>query len=134
MRAATLTPTGAATAAPSPAPLGAPVALPAGVELRRLGAAAGLTAESIGAGCYLVTGGAEPHHVDLRAEGAALPACDCGDALYRPQYVCKHTLCALAAEGDTEVRAALSVVATLQSIATGALRANARAAALGGMR
>lgn len=69
----------------------------------RLAAAATLVAWPVGPGQYRVTGGAATHYVDLGADGAALPKCDCGDALWRPQFVCKHRLCAYAAEGDATI-------------------------------
>ena len=61
-------------------------------------AAAALACERIGRGRYVVTGGAEPHYVDLGAGGAALPLCDCADAHYRPAFACKHVVAARAAE------------------------------------
>lgn len=88
-------------------------ALPAGVELRRLAAAALLTCTPLGVGRYTVRGGAEPHTVDLTADGAALPRCTCGDAHWRPQYVCKHQLAARAAAGQVPIAAAVAVLRAL---------------------
>ena len=87
--------------------------LPNGVELRRLAAAALLTVTALGAGRYRVEGGREPHHVDLRADGAALPVCDCGDACFRGTYRCKHELAARAAAGEAPIAGALAVLAAL---------------------
>ena len=60
----------------------------ADVDEERAERAADLSCSRIGAGQYRVTGGAEPHFVDLRAEGAA-DRCDCGDHLWRG-VTCKH--------------------------------------------
>ena len=43
--------------------------------------------------------------------GPALPACDCADAHYRPQFACKHTIAARAAAGDVAILAALAALA-----------------------
>jgi len=81
-------------------------------QARRVEAAKALTARPIGPGTWFVTGGAEAHHVDLTAEGAAGPRCDCGDALYRPEYACKHVLAAeMAAAASRAVRRAVRRVA-----------------------
>ena len=48
----------------------------------------------------MVTGGAEPHHVDLIEP--AMERCDCGDYLWR-QLVCHHLLACLLREGDERV-------------------------------
>lgn len=86
------------------------LSLPAGVERRRLAAARALDARPVGPGQYRVTGGAAPHYVDLAADGAALPKCDCPDALYRPAFVCKHRLAASLAAGDVTVIHALAAL------------------------
>lgn len=127
MGAATPSAAGAALAAPSPE-------LPAGVEFRRLTAAAGLHAARLGAGQFYVTGGAEPHNVDLGADGPA-DVCDCGDHAWRGA-TCKHILAARAAAGDPAIVDAFDLLATLRAIVGDTLRANvqAGAVALGGMR
>lgn len=58
----------------------------------------------IAPGRYQVTGGAQPHWVDLYTTG--LPRCDCGDHLWREQ-ICKHILAALLREGDERALTAL---------------------------
>jgi hypothetical protein len=87
------------------------------VELRRLQGAAMLTCRPLGPTQYLVTGGREAHYVALAAEGVALPRCDCAYVLYRPKHFCKHILSALAAEGDAEIRAALSALTSVAQVA-----------------
>lgn len=47
-----------------------------------------LTVTDLGAGLYLVSGGAEPHEVRL---DAGSPTCDCADHAYR-RHECKHIL------------------------------------------
>ena len=71
-----------------------------GVESGRLERCLGLEVERVGPGRYLVTGGDEPHWVDLRSR--FVPRCDCGDHLWR-ERVCKHILAALLREGDERV-------------------------------
>lgn len=71
-----------------------------GVEHGRLERCLGLTAVRVGVGRYRVTGGDEPHWVDLRS--LLVPRCDCGDHLWR-ERVCKHILAALLREGDPRV-------------------------------
>ncbi len=71
-----------------------------GVEAGRLERCLGLEVECIGHGQYLVTGGTEPHWVDLRSR--LLTRCDCGDHLWR-ERVCKHILAAMLREGDERV-------------------------------
>jgi hypothetical protein len=71
-----------------------------GVEAGRLERCLGLEVELIGPGQYLVTGGTEPHWVDLRER--LLTRCDCGDHLWR-ERVCKHILAAMLREGDERV-------------------------------
>lgn len=109
------------TPAPIPAPIPAPVPAPApaapapAIDPRRLVASLALTVTPLGPAQYRVTGGREPHHVDLTADGAALPPCDCGDALYRGT-ICKHQLICRLVAGDPAVRAAIlrELVATAQ--------------------
>ena len=79
------------------------VAAHAARQRARVRAAAALTCERVGRGRYVVTGGAEPHYVDLAADGAALPLCDCGDAHYRPEFACKHVLAARRADARRRV-------------------------------
>ncbi len=75
---------------------------------RRLRRAIRLDCVSLG-DAWLVTGGAQPHHVTLQG------ACDCYDSLYRvhadPSFRCKHQLRVALAEGDARawslLRAAL---------------------------
>lgn len=71
-----------------------------GVEAGRLERCLGLEVEVIAPGQYLVTGGTEPHWVDLRER--LLTRCDCGDHLWR-ERVCKHILAAMLREGDERV-------------------------------
>lgn len=71
-----------------------------GVEAGRLERCLGLEVECIAPGQYLVTGGDEPHWVDLRER--LLTRCDCGDHLWR-ERVCKHILAAMLREGDERV-------------------------------
>jgi hypothetical protein len=71
-----------------------------GVETGRLERCLGLEVEPIGPGRYVVTGGDEPHWVDLYSR--FVPRCDCGDHLWR-ERVCKHILAALLREGDERV-------------------------------
>lgn len=71
-----------------------------GIEEGRLERCLALVAESLGQGRYRVTGGTEPHWVDLRSR--YVPRCDCGDHLWR-ERVCKHILAALLREGDERV-------------------------------
>lgn len=74
------------------------------LDLARLERGLELRADRVSAGRYRVTGGDQPHWVDLCT--AELPRCDCGDHLWRDQ-VCKHILAALLREGDERVLAAL---------------------------
>jgi hypothetical protein len=71
-----------------------------GIEAGRLERCLGLTVQPAGRGRYLVTGGDEPHWVDLYAP--LVPRCDCGDHLWR-ERVCKHILAAMLREGDERV-------------------------------
>ncbi len=76
-----------------------------GVDLSRLERSLGLRVQPTGRGRYRVTGGDEPHWVDLHT--AQNPRCDCGDHLWR-ESVCKHILAAMLREGDERVLLALS--------------------------
>lgn len=89
-----------------------------GVELARLERSLGLRVVPTGPGRYRVSGGSEPHWVDLYH--AAHPRCDCGDHLWREQ-ICKHILAALLREGNEQVLRALGVLVS-------ELRGEARAA------
>ena len=74
------------------------------IDLSRLERSLELEGSRVGPGRYRVTGGVQPHWVDLFS--AELPRCDCGDHLWREQ-ICKHILAALLREGDERVLAAL---------------------------
>jgi hypothetical protein len=76
-----------------------------GVEAGRLERSLGLRVRRVGPGRYLVTGGREPHWVDLYTRG--LPRCDCADHLWR-ERVCKHILAVMLREGDERVIAAVA--------------------------
>lgn len=76
-----------------------------GVDPLRLERSLGLEVRRVGRGRYLVTGGAEPHWVDLYTR--RLPRCDCGDHLWR-ERVCKHILAVLLREGDERVIGAIA--------------------------
>jgi hypothetical protein len=80
-----------------------------GVDLPRLERSLGLRVEPLGRGRYRVSGGDEPHWVDLCS--AAHPRCDCGDHLWRDR-ICKHILAALLREGDERVVLALGRLVT----------------------
>jgi hypothetical protein len=71
-----------------------------GIEAARLERCLGLQVEPVGRGRYRVTGGTEPHWVDLHSR--FVPRCDCGDHLWR-ERVCKHILAAMLREGDERV-------------------------------
>ena len=71
-----------------------------GIEAGRLERGLGRTVEPAGRGRDRVTGGDEPHWVDLYAP--LVPRCDCGDHLWR-ERVCKHILAAMLREGDERV-------------------------------
>lgn len=89
-----------------------------GVDLERLERGLGLRVQSAGRGRYRVTGGDEPHWVDLHT--AAQPRCDCGDHLWR-EAVCKHILAAMLREGDERVLDAVrSLVHQLRGVADAA--------------
>lgn len=76
-----------------------------GVDPSRLERSLGLEVRRVGRGRYLVTGGAEPHWVDLYTR--RFPRCDCGDHLWR-ERVCKHILAVLLREGDERVIGAIA--------------------------
>jgi uncharacterized Zn finger protein len=83
-----------------------------GVDPSRLERSLALVAEQTGAGRYRVTGGDEPHWVDLHT--ATYPRCDCGDHLWR-EAICKHILAALLREGHPRVIGAVGqLVAALR--------------------
>ena len=71
--------------------------IPKDRDTLRLIRASQLTARPVGRGKFLVTGGQEPHYVDLK--DPSHPACDCGDHAFRDK-VCKHIIRALLAVGD----------------------------------
>ena len=76
------------------------VAAAGGIEPGRLERCLGLSVEHAGRGRYLVSGGTEPHWVDLHSR--LVPRCDCGDHLWR-ERICKHILAAMLREGDEHV-------------------------------
>jgi hypothetical protein len=78
-----------------------------GVDPARLERSLGLEVRRVGRGRYLVTGGAEPHWVDLYTR--RLPRCDCGDHLWR-ERICKHILAVLLREGDERVIGAIAAL------------------------
>lgn len=89
-----------------------------GVDPSRLERCLGLEVRPQGRGRYHVSGGAEPHWVDLFTTNQ--PRCDCGDHLWR-ERVCKHILAAMLREGDERVlRAVGSLVAELRTRAEAA--------------
>jgi hypothetical protein len=71
-----------------------------GVDRARLERSLTLHGERVGPGRYRLTGGKEPHWVDLYT--AAHPRCDCADHLWR-ETICKHILAALIREGNERV-------------------------------
>ena len=84
------------------------------VDLSRLERSLGLDVRPAGRGRYRVSGGSEPHWVDLHT--ADHPRCDCGDHLWR-DGMCKHILAALLREGDERVAHALAeLVAALRGL------------------
>jgi hypothetical protein len=90
------------------------VAAAGGIEAGRLERCLGLVAEPAGRGRYRVTGGTEPHWVDLRSR--MVPRCDCGDHLWR-ERICKHILAAMLREGDERViREVGGLVHTLRAV------------------
>lgn len=92
-----------------------------GVELGRLESALRLRVREIGPHRFEVTGGAEPHFVDL-SPGTACP-CDCGDFTWRGGShpgPCKHMLRAMLAEGDDRTLLAVAaLVAAMREHAEG---------------
>ena len=87
-----------------------------GIETGRLERCLGLVVQPAGRGRYLVSGGTEPHWVELYAP--LVPRCDCGDHLWR-ERVCKHILAALLREGDPEIISAVGgLVRDLRTQAT----------------
>jgi hypothetical protein len=76
-----------------------------GVDPARLERSLGLQVRRVGEGRYLVTGGQEPHWVDLYTR--RLPLCDCGDHLWR-ERICKHILAVMLREGDEQVIGAIA--------------------------
>jgi hypothetical protein len=80
-----------------------------GVDLDRLERSLQLDGERVGIGQYRVTGGTQPHWVDLYT--TSHPRCDCGDHLWREQ-ICKHILAALLREGNGRVVSALGTLFT----------------------
>jgi uncharacterized Zn finger protein len=94
------------------------IAAAGGVDLERLERGLGLRVQPAGRGRYRVTGGDEPHWVDLHS--AQNPRCDCGDHLWR-EAVCKHILAAMLREGDERVLVAVGrLVTELRGIADAA--------------
>ena len=88
---------------------------PESVDPARLTRGLELRVERAGYGRFRVTGGDEPHWVDL--VDPAMPRCDCGDHVWRGT-VCKHLLAALLREGDERVVAAVAaLVRTLREAA-----------------
>jgi len=84
-----------------------------GVDLPRLERSLGLRVQPAGRGRYRVSGGGEPHWVDLHS--TEHPRCDCGDHLWR-EAVCKHILAAMLREGDERVLGAIAeLVRTLRA-------------------
>ena len=77
------------------------------IEPRRLARAVWLDAVRLGPGQFQVTGGSEPHEVQL--SGVEGRQCDCPDYLWRHQ-ICKHMLIALLHEGSPDVIEALRLV------------------------
>lgn len=84
-----------------------------GVDPARLERSLALRVERVGVGRYRVSGGEEPHWVDLYTR--RLPRCDCGDHLWR-ERVCKHILAVMLREGDERVIGAIAhLVAQLRA-------------------
>ncbi len=88
---------------------------PGAIDLHRLARAVTLKARRIGEGRYRITGGSEPHYVDLCSPD--VPRCDCPDHLLR-ERVCKHLLAALICERHPRVfDVAMEAVAALSKAA-----------------
>lgn len=84
-----------------------------GVDLARLERSLDLNVRRVGRGRYLVSGGNEPHWVDLY--NWQIPYCDCGDHIWR-ERVCKHLLAVMLREGNEQVIAAIArLVSRLRS-------------------
>lgn len=81
------------------------IAAAGGVDLARLERSLELRVRRVGPGRYLVTGGEEPHWVDLYTR--RLPRCDCGDHIWR-ERICKHILAVMLREGDERVISAIA--------------------------
>lgn len=82
-----------------------------GIELGRLERALELHAAPMERRRFEITGGAEPHYVDLDPDAGS--PCDCADFAWRggvPGLACKHLLRARLAEGDAEVIRATAVL------------------------
>lgn len=82
-----------------------------GIELGRLERALELHAAPMDRRRFKITGGAEPHYVDLDPEASS--PCDCADFAWRggvPGMACKHLLRARLAEGDAQVIRAAAVL------------------------
>ncbi len=72
----------------------------------RIGRALSLDVIVMGPGVYYVTGGEEPHWVNLA--DPMVPPCDCGDHTFR-ERTCAHIVAARMARGDSvrDVHAAM---------------------------
>lgn len=96
-----------------------------GVDLGRLERALALQAFAVGQRRFEVTGGEEPHFVDLSPDAAS--PCDCPDLAWRggaDPSPCKHVLRARLAEGHAETLLAVAVlVAGMREYARGLERA-----------
>ena len=74
------------------------------IDARRLARAVWLEAEKLGPGRYRVSGGSEPHDVNLGTQEGQ--QCNCPDYLWRGN-LCKHVLLVKLLEGDADVVRAL---------------------------
>jgi len=68
------------------------------IELHRLARAVHLDVERLSDHRYRVTGGEQPHVVDLRRARE----CDCEDATYQREYACQHLTATMLYEGDRD--------------------------------
>ena len=68
------------------------------IDLKRLARAIHLDVERLADHRYRVTGGAEPHIVDLRRARE----CDCRDAEIQREYACQHLMATMLYEGDRD--------------------------------
>ncbi len=75
------------------------------IDLRRLARALYLKCERGASGCYYVSGGAEPHTVQLGEK----PSCDCRDFEIRGR-ICKHILRARLKRGDDAIIGGLQLL------------------------